>query len=70
MTETISFDDLWQITGTASCVEYCEHKEDGPFFFHSQCHIDKPTWVKFEPEEGMLVVLCAVCEKEIVRISR
>ncbi len=67
MTEVVSFDDLWGL----SCESpECTHEEHGPLYLHSGCHPTKPTWARFEPEEGLIIITCSECDKEIIRIAR
>jgi|GEM_PF-6989936 len=62
----MKFNELWTMTCS---VENCTHKDHGPFYFHSQCHITSPTWTSFEPETGELVIVCAQCGKVVTRIQ-
>lgn len=62
----MKFNELWAI----SCsMENCDHKDHGPFYFHSRCHMRSPTWTYFNQLTGELVIECAECKKEIARIQ-
>lgn len=39
---------------------------DEPIYFHSKCHIEVPTWVKYE--NGALIISCAQCKEIIAEI--
>lgn len=45
--------------------EICNH--GGPLTFHSQCHIEAPTWVTYS--DGVLTVKCSVCEREVAQVK-
>lgn len=61
---TITADVLAQQTcDTPGCA--CGASES--LTLHSRCHISSPTWVTYRP--GVLVVTCAECDAEIVRIA-
>jgi hypothetical protein len=37
-------------------------------YLHGICHIDAPQMVRYEKATGELVLSCAICKKDIVRI--
>jgi phage FluMu protein Com len=46
----------------------CDHKNEGPIFFHSHCHHDAPTWVSYHKDRGVIRIVCAECNKLIVQL--
>ena len=48
----------------------CKSSHGGQMFLHSQCHIKAGTEVSYDPSDGgELLIACAECKKEIVRIQ-
>lgn len=63
---TVTFDDL-----RAMSCDMCQPDgSPGPgiVYFHSDCHPLSPTWTRFESATDELVIECADCEKEVMRI--
>ena len=44
-------------------IESCKH-ESNEFYFHSACHIDKPTWIRWK--NGIYDLICSECESVII----
>lgn len=57
-------EDLERLGCSATgCTE--THRE-GEIYFHSQCHLDAPTWVHYRAD--VLTIECSVCRKHIASI--
>jgi hypothetical protein len=46
----------------------CTH-DHSKLFLHSSCHIEAPTWVIYEKAIETLIVKCADCGNEVIRIK-
>jgi len=55
-----------QLDGMGCSMPGC-HEDHGPMHFHAACHPGGQTSVYYE--QGILVVSCSVCEREIARIG-
>jgi len=47
----------------------CNHKHAGPLYLHPMCHEYGPLSISFEFGDNHLTVICAKCEKEVIRIQ-
>jgi hypothetical protein len=46
----------------------CGH-DHSTLYFHPRCHLQGGTLVRYEKKEGLLIIDCAVCEREVARIK-
>ena len=42
--------------------------KEGVMYMHGRCHPESPTWAIFHPD-GLLTIVCAECDKVIVRFD-
>jgi hypothetical protein len=45
----------------------CKH-DHSVLYLHSSCHPRSATWTRYEKISETLVITCAKCDKEVVRI--
>jgi len=47
----------------------CDHKYDDELILASQCHTGAPMRVAYDRLLGQIIVRCAICELEVIRIQ-
>jgi hypothetical protein len=65
MSKTITKEDL---NGMGCGTPNCGH-DHSTLYLHASCHIGAATVVRYEKAIETLVIECAECEKEVVRIK-
>jgi hypothetical protein len=45
----------------------CGH-DHSTLFLHSNCHNEAPTWTRYQKDIETLIITCAECDEEIIRI--
>jgi hypothetical protein len=46
----------------------CNH-DHSTLYIHAVCHISSAVCVKYEKKTGLIIVECAECDKEVIRIK-
>lgn len=74
-----TIDTLDQLTCDAPGCGHSDAEHDAEaLWFHGRCHPTWPTWTRYEPSEGVVVISCSyfslegdgeICDLEIARIK-
>lgn len=56
-----------EVLDTTSCDDPKCSEHHGPFYFHSKCHPEAPTWIYYHA--GIITIECAECEGFIAEIA-
>jgi hypothetical protein len=66
MAKTVTKKDL----NAAGCdSDNCKDHDHSVLYLHADCHIGAATVTRYEKKTETLVIECAECEKEVVRIK-
>jgi len=64
MTKPVTKKDLDEMR----CGNGCTH-DHSTLYFHSRCHPKSGTYVRYEKHHAQLIIECAQCEREVLRIK-
>ncbi len=56
-----------EVLDTRPCDDPECGEDHGPFYFHSKCHPEAPTWIYYHA--GIITIECAECEEFIAEIA-
>ena len=61
-------EDLERIIASGCQAPGCTHDHD-TLFLHGKCHLKADVEVSYTKDSSEIIVACAVCQKEIIRVA-